>query len=213
MDRKRVKVTCTPLEHCSAFSCQRKGAPRDRSHRLQRLPGSCAFLIRAARGVTSRSTALPLADLATRRSYTAWRRSQSSGSPPKYRASLKAVSAVTPRLSSRISLIRGAVTPRAFASAVALSPAGSIKSLRRICPGCGGCVVFLVIGRHTPPPAATPATALERYPHIPYNGIRYRHRGVILTESSLVGEFANPLPPNAAARLMPCASAVGNSNG
>jgi hypothetical protein len=108
-----------------------------------------AFPIGNARGFTSRSMVLPPASSATWRSYSACRTSQSRGSPPKYRASLSAVSPVMPRRFKRMSLIRGGFTLSSFASAVALSSQGSMKAWRKTSPGCGGGAVLLLIGERT----------------------------------------------------------------
>lgn len=169
-----MTVACVTQERCSASSAQ-SDPSRNHSCQCHRPARTLAFLIGTPRGVTSRSIVFPLAISATRRSYVAWRRSQSNGSPPKYRASRRAVSAVTPRLMRRTSLIRGGVTPRAFASAVALRPAGSTKSLRRISPGCTGCPVVLLMAKHAPIDSVTPSPALEQRDHIPYNGMRYEY--------------------------------------
>lgn len=130
-------------------------------------------LLATARGIISRSIALPAALSATPKSYSACQWSQSSASPPKYRASRRAVSPVTPRLFRRMSFIRGGVTPTAFARAVALSPAGSMKSLRRISPGCGDCAWSLPIGKQPPISLRTPEIRLDRWRFVSYNDTRY----------------------------------------
>src|ERR1700691_3660865 len=71
-----VTVALMPRARCLA--------PRHAHYRSERL---CPFLFDTARGVISRSIALPVATSATCRSYLACKRSQSSASPPKYRAS------------------------------------------------------------------------------------------------------------------------------
>jgi len=69
--------------------------------------------------------------------------------------------------------MRGGDTASAFESAFALRPQGSMKSLRKISPGCRGCAVFLLIGNHTY--STMQLASLEACRHIPYNDIRYSH--------------------------------------
>lgn len=212
MGGKRLTTVCVPQETPLAA---KDGLARASDHpprSVQRAPRPLAFRRAGTRGVTSLSMILPLSISAIRKSYVAWRRSQSIASPPKYRASRSAVSPVTPRLLRSMSLTRGGVTASAFASAVALRPAGSMKSLRRISPGCSGCVVFLLIGRYASPHAATLARTLEQYQYISYNGIRYEKRSAILTESFMVGELANFCHSMRRFRSMRYASILGNSS-
>lgn len=170
-----MKVVSVP---CGARSGQARRRMRNPSRQFQRPARSFRFLIGRTRGVTSLSTALPPSISATRRSYSAWRTSHSIGSPPKYRASLSAVSAVMPRLPRTMSLIRAGVTPMAFAVEVGLRPAGSMNSLRRISPGWTGCAVLLLITNPTSPGSMAAASRkLEQSAGISYIGIRYVRAG------------------------------------
>ena len=69
------------------------------------------------------------------RSYAACKLIHDCASVPKYRAKRNAVSAVMPRRSRTISLMRAGVTPNARAKALADSPIGTMNSSRRISPG------------------------------------------------------------------------------
>src|SRR5512143_1646815 len=89
----------------------------------------------ARRGFTTRFMVAPAANSATRRSYAACRLIHDCASVPKYRARRNAVSAVMPRRSRTISLMRAGVTPSAWAKAVADSPSGAIYSSLNISPG------------------------------------------------------------------------------
>jgi len=82
--------------HCSVRSCGFPVAAFGRS-----------IFAYAARGVISRSIRRAFLISATRRSNAAWRLSHERASPPKWRARRMAVSAVTPRRSRMISLMRG----------------------------------------------------------------------------------------------------------
>jgi len=62
------------------------------------------------------------------------RLSQDCASPPKWRASRVAASAVIPLRLRTMSLMRGAGTRRAFASALAVRPEGRRKSSRNTSP-------------------------------------------------------------------------------
>jgi hypothetical protein len=158
---------------CAGGRARTASRVRKVSRDFQRVARSFPFLIGRARGVTSLSIALPPSISATRKSYSAWRTSQSIASPPKYRANLRAVSAVTPRLPRTMSLIRAGVTPTAFAVEVGFRPAGSMKSLRRISPGWTGCAALLLMNGLTSFCSVAPLPKLEHSRFLSYIGIRY----------------------------------------
>lgn len=97
------------------------------THQLARQRISTSFVSRPA----SRSRA-------TSRSYAACRFSQNRSEVPKNRARRSAVSTVTARLASTISLMRLGGTLRLFARRYCDSPRGLRKSSRRTSPGGTG---------------------------------------------------------------------------
>ena len=89
----------------------------------------------AVLGSTSRLTGLPIWSSATSNSHDACMFVQNLDVVPKYRDRRKAVSAVIPRLSFTMSLIRVAGTRNERANWCAQMPNGDRNSSRRISPG------------------------------------------------------------------------------